>query len=416
MFLSGICANTIAMAMMLLIAVGLLLGGVAGFFIGRSTSPRPAPPATTEREAHLLRQVKELSAELQKTARERAGDLTIASQIPMIVKRLGQRLSPGAIPGIAVRTTKEIFLASAAGFFALKKEEGGFQLVEGVGFPAGWKGIRRFSSTEGILGAAARQQIVVAKEEYLAGMKGWPTPPGTLEEAGFFPDIAAPVVWGGKTFGALVFAGAEGSLGAKRPYVSMLADMVASAFQNSIAVETADMEASTDPLTGAYNRTYLVRRFESELRRARNYTSPLSVLLMDIDHFKQVNDTYGHAAGDAILKQLAALIRKNTRSSDFVVRYGGEEFVSVMTSANQDQAFLYVDRLRETVAAGEFPVPGNDVPLKVTISVGVSSFPDDGQTTTDLLKAADQALYTAKAGGRNRVVRASRVGLDGKPF
>jgi two-component system cell cycle response regulator len=129
-----------------------------------------------------------------------------------------------------------------------------------------------------------------------------------------------------------------------------------------------------------------------------------------------VNDTYGHAAGDAILKQLAGMIRKNTRSSDFIVRYGGEEFVSVMTSANKDQAFLYVDRLRRMVADTGFPVPGHDAPLKVTVSVGVSSFPDDGQTTTDLLKAADQALYAAKAGGRNRVVLASRIGLDGKPF
>jgi diguanylate cyclase (GGDEF)-like protein len=404
------------MAMMLLIAVGLLLGGIAGFFIGRFMAPRPKPPSAAGREAHLLRQVQELSADLQKTTMERAGDLTIASQIPIIVKRLGQRLSPGDIPGIAVRITKEIFLASAAGYFALQKDEGDFSLVCGVGFPDGWKGIRRFSSTEGILGTAARQQIVVAKEEYLAGIKEWPTPPGTLEEAGFFPDIVAPVAWGGKTYGALVLAGNAMFLGGKRPYVSMLADMVASAFQNSIAVETADMEASTDPLTGAYNRAYLARRFEAEIRRARNYMSPLSVLLMDIDHFKQVNDTYGHAAGDAILKQLAGMIRKNTRSSDFIVRYGGEEFVSVMTSANKDQAFLYVDRLRRMVADTGFPVPGHDAPLKVTVSVGVSSFPDDGQTTTDLLKAADQALYAAKAGGRNRVVLASRIGLDGKPF
>jgi diguanylate cyclase (GGDEF)-like protein len=196
----------------------------------------------------------------------------------------------------------------------------------------------------------------------------------------------------------------------------MLADMVASAFQNSIAVEAADLEASTDSLTGLYNRAYFARRFEAELRRARNYMAPLSVLILDIDHFKKVNDTYGHPAGDAILKKLAEIIRKFTRASDFVVRYGGEEFVVVMTASNQDQAVQYVDQLREKVAGAEFAVPGHEHPLKVTISVGVSSFPDDGQATTELLKAADQALYAAKAGGRNRVVRAARVGLDGKPF
>ncbi len=163
----------------------------------------------------------------------------------------------------------------------------------------------------------------MAKEDYLAGMKSWPLPPGTLEEAGLLPDLVAPVVWGGRTYGALVLSGSAVPLGGKRPYASMMADMVASAFQNSIAVETADLEASTDPLTGLYNRAYLSHRFEAEVRRARNYMDPLSVLLLDIDHFKKVNDTYGHPAGDVILKKLAEIIRKVTRASDFVVRYGG---------------------------------------------------------------------------------------------
>jgi len=404
------------MAMIFLILTGLLLGGIAGFLAGRFAGRGPELPRETDKEIRLRRQVQELSAELQKTAKEAAGNLTIASQIPIIVKRLGQRLSPGAIPGIAVRTTKEIFLASAAGFFALRKEDGNFCLVEGVGFPSGWKGSRRFSSSEGILGTAAQQQIVVAKEDYLAGMKNWPVPAGTLEETGFFPDIVAPVVWGGKTYGALVLSGSVEPLGGKRPYISMLADMVASAFQNSIAVEAADLQASTDPLTGIYNRTYFALRFEAEVRRARNYMAPLSVLLMDIDHFKQVNDTYGHPAGDIVLKKLAEIIRKVTRASDFVVRYGGEEFVLVMTAANQDQAYIYANWLREMIATAEFPIPGLNAPLKVTISMGVAAFPDDGQSTADLLKAADQALYAAKAGGRNRVVRAARIGLDGKPF
>jgi diguanylate cyclase (GGDEF)-like protein len=404
------------MAMILLILGGLLLGGIAGFAAGRLAARSPGPPPETDNEIRLRRQVQELSAELQKTAKERAGDLTIASQIPIIVRRLGERLSPNAIPGIAVRTTKEIFRTPVAGFFAFRKEEGGFHLVCGVGFPDEWKGKRTFSSTEGILGTASQQQIVVTKEDYLAGMRNWPLPPGTLEEAGILPDLVAPVVWGGNTYGALVLSGSAEPLGGKRPYASMLADMVASAFQNSIAVEAADLEASTDSLTGLYNRAYLARRFETELRRARNYMAPLSVLILDIDHFKKVNDTYGHPAGDAILKKLAEIIRKFTRASDFVVRYGGEEFVVVMTASNQDQAIHYIEQLREKVAATQFAVPGHVPTLKVTISAGVSSFPEDGQSTADLLKAADQALYAAKAGGRNRVVRAARVGLDGKPF
>jgi diguanylate cyclase (GGDEF)-like protein len=404
------------MTMMLLMVAALLLGAIAGFVAARLTGRRPEPPQKTEEEIRLRRQVHELSAELQTAAKERAGDLVIASQMPIVVKRLGERLSPGAIPGIAVRTVREIFRTPAAGFFALQKGGDDVCLICGVGFPDDWKGRRRFSTSEGILGAALRQQILVTKEDYLAGMKTWTLPPGTLEEAGFPPDVVAPVAWGGKTYGALVLSGSAIPLGGKRPYISMLADTVASAFQNSIAVESADLEASTDPLTGLYNRAYFARRFEAELRRARNYMAPLSVLILDIDHFKRINDTYGHPAGDVILKKLAEIIRKTTRASDFVVRYGGEEFVLVMTSSNQDQAFLFMDRLRGTVAATEFPVPGHDAPLKVTFSAGLSSFPEDGQSTADLLKAADQALYAAKASGRNLVLRAARIGLDGKPF
>jgi diguanylate cyclase (GGDEF)-like protein len=403
------------MAMMLLIAAGLLLGGIAGFVAGRYTA-RSAEPLETDEKIRLRRQVQELTAELQKTANERAGDLAIASLMPIIVRRLGERLAPGAIPGISVRTAKEIFRTPTTGFFAFRNEQADFCLACGVGFPDGWKGSRGFSSTEGILGTAAQQQIVVTKEDYLARRKGWPLPPGTLEEAGVLPDVVAPVAWGGKTYGALVLCSSAVPLGGKRQYVSMMADMVASAFQNSIAVEAADLQATTDPLTGLHNRAYFARRFEEELRRARNYMAPLSVLLLDIDHFKNINDTYGHPAGDVILKKLAEIIRTVTRASDFVVRYGGEEFVVVMTSSDQDRAVIYGERLREMVAAAEFAVAGHDAPLNLTISVGVSSFPQDGQSTADLLKAADEALYAAKERGRNRTVRAARIGLDGQPF
>lgn len=196
----------------------------------------------------------------------------------------------------------------------------------------------------------------------------------------------------------------------------MVADMVATAVQNSIAISEKDRQASTDQLTGLFNRTYFNPLFGKELATARETVVPLSVLLFDIDHFKKVNDTHGHPAGDAILKRLAEIVQKSTRSTDVVARYGGEEFIVMMGATNKDQASAYAERLRETIARSPFPVPGHDAPLQVAVSIGVSGFPEDGESPADLVKAADDALYEAKKGGRNRVVRAARVGIDGRPF
>ncbi len=404
------------MSPIILMAGGLLLGGIAGFFAGRLAAARNKTKETSDDEIRLRRQARELSAELRQVREELAHEAATANQIPFIVKKLGEKMKKEAIPGIAVRIVKELFPAPTAGFLKLKEQGGAFVLEEGIGFPPEWKGTRAFSASVGILGAAVKQHIELAKEDYLGGRTEWPAPASSLEESGVFPDLVAPVIWGGKIYGMLVTAGSPVSLARKRPYISMLADMVATAVQNSIAITEKDRQASTDQLTGLYNRTFFNPRFAAEVESARETMVPVSLLLFDIDHFKKVNDTHGHPAGDAILRRLAEIVTKSTRSTDVVARYGGEEFVIMMGATSKDQASAYAERLREKIAGSEFPVPGHDAPLQVAVSIGVSGFPEDGESPADLVKAADVALYEAKKGGRNRVVRAVRVGIDGNPF
>jgi diguanylate cyclase (GGDEF)-like protein len=127
--------------------------------------------------------------------------------------------------------------------------------------------------------------------------------------------------------------------------------------------------------------------------------------MLDIDHFKRVNDRYGHAAGDAVLQTLAALLRQSVRDTEIVARYGGEEFALLMPLTNTDEADAAAERIRQTVASHSFLTPqGKTLPL--TISVGVASFPTDCRTLSDLVEAADKALYAAKNNGRNQVCRA----------
>src|SRR5512139_1240699 len=188
----------------------------------------------------------------------------------------------------------------------------------------------------------------------------------------------------------------------------MLADLAGGALQNAVKGDQLK-SASLDSLTGLYTRRYFTEWFEAELRRANNYRIPLSLFLFDIDHFKAVNDTYGHTAGDKVLRKLGKVIRRHTRGSDLVARYGGEEFVSVMTSSDKEQAFRYAETLRQVIAETKISIPDVERPIGVTISGGISSFPVDGKSSTDLIHAADQALYGAKRKRRNEVVLANPI-------
>ncbi|MGH7529631.1 MAG: diguanylate cyclase [Gemmatimonadales bacterium] len=161
--------------------------------------------------------------------------------------------------------------------------------------------------------------------------------------------------------------------------------------------------AQTDALTGLTNRRGLAEALEQELDRARRYSLALTILLADIDRFKQVNDTRGHIVGDSVLRQVGELLRREARSVDIVARYGGEEFVVVMPETAPPGAAIFAERLRMRVAKRDFADPGED-PLRVTVSIGLATFPDDRVHSADnFVSLADQALYRAKNEGRNLV-------------
>jgi diguanylate cyclase (GGDEF)-like protein/PAS domain S-box-containing protein len=157
-----------------------------------------------------------------------------------------------------------------------------------------------------------------------------------------------------------------------------------------------------DPLTGLYNRRFLNETLQRELARGSREKYPVSFVMIDIDNFKLVNDTFGHAAGDAVLQDLAALLRKNTRGSDIVYRYGGEEFLAVLPKAKAENALLVAEKWRKGFQESAMLLQYGGA--KTSISCGIAAFPRHGLTGADLLACADQALYQAKTAGRNRSV------------
>jgi len=162
--------------------------------------------------------------------------------------------------------------------------------------------------------------------------------------------------------------------------------------------------AVTDALTGLYNRRYLESHFGRLQERLKSSSKRVAALLIDIDRFKSVNDTYGHEAGDVVLRGASNLLRENLRGFDTAVRLGGEEFVVIMPDCSDHVAGLAAERLRRTVEASRFDLPGVEEPLALTISIGVATAVAGEQDLDGLLRAADQAVYSAKEQGRNCVV------------
>jgi diguanylate cyclase (GGDEF)-like protein len=182
-------------------------------------------------------------------------------------------------------------------------------------------------------------------------------------------------------------------------------DRTLSRTREELSVTTRRLEemAITDELTGLYNRHFVWQELKSEFSRTRRFRLDLSCLMIDLDHFKEVNDRYGHPAGDLILKKIASLLSENSREPDTLARFGGEEFIVILPQTDAKGAIVQAERIRMEVERHAFPIEANQS-LQLTISIGVASYPDERvKQFEDLVKIADDALYVSKNSGRNRV-------------
>ncbi|MDY7002063.1 MAG: diguanylate cyclase [Thermodesulfobacteriota bacterium] len=216
--------------------------------------------------------------------------------------------------------------------------------------------------------------------------------------------VLLPLKAGGENFGCLALFTPEPvkMTREQRQVLHSAANHLGLALKNALLYREVKIKADYDGLTRIHSRQYFDERLAEELKRHQRYGYDLSLLLLDLDHFKAVNDTYGHQVGDMVLREVGKILQDTLRSTDFASRYGGEEFTVILPHTDEDKAWQLAERLRERVAKERFTA-GRKI-FRVTTSVGVASMsPGPLPQKTDLLRRADHALYLAKAKGRNQV-------------
>jgi diguanylate cyclase (GGDEF)-like protein len=190
---------------------------------------------------------------------------------------------------------------------------------------------------------------------------------------------------------------------------SLLAHFISVAFSNSMLYQKMEQISITDELTGLYNYRYFKKRLENEILRAKRYSHSLSLILFDVDYFKNYNDVLGHPSGDVALRNIANILKSSIRKSDIPVRYGGEEFCVILPEANINDAKLFAERLRRKIEAYPFEGKKEQPGGKLTISIGVASFPETAESLQSMIDRADAALYNAKRQGRNKTCLISEI-------
>ncbi len=226
--------------------------------------------------------------------------------------------------------------------------------------------------------------------------------------------LCAPILAQGETLGIAHFQATDEAPkmdASELSFKTTFAGQVGLSIANIRLREALRTQSVRDPLTGLYNRRYLEETLDREVRRAARAAQSLGFLMIDLDHFKNFNDTYGHDAGDAVLRETALFLAKGIRAEDFVCRFGGEEFVVILPTADLESSRARGERLRSKMRELTIMYQGKSLGM-VTISVGVAAFPEHGRSPKELMAAADAALYQAKRGGRDRVVVASAPVID----
>jgi len=310
---------------------------------------------------------------------------------------------------------RENFDLDQYGLYLIEGQPKEFALQASAGVTAYGAFPKRAPLDHALLGKAIAENDVVCLASFPGGTEALSAHLGLQAEDGAL--LFIPLFSAAKTaLGVIVlFKASAGSFPASEiRFFRKMAIQMARALERALLFQHTKALSFTDELTGIFNRRYFNQRFEREMLRAIRYNRPLSVLMVDIDHFKAFNDSNGHIQGDKILRSVTRILDKNLRKADILSRFGGEEFVILLPEIDKAHAMNVAEKLRRAIESTSFPRAKSQPGGKITISIGLSSYPEDAMIGEDLLELADKGLYLAKSQGRNRVCVAKNSRRGGK--
>jgi len=325
--------------------------------------------------------------------------------LPDVVRQLNSHMSQRNIPALLLSTIDQIFEPA---FILIYMTRGKDELVlsnaKGVMGSLARNQTIRFG--QGRVGLVARHQTTMDRDDLQSDSLFLKFTHDHQDIPGVPIDLIAPMVHEGSTQGVICVGRVGKRQRDEKRMIKLVADLGSLALTNSKLFARMENTANADSLTNLSTKRYLNLRLGGLIHDAEQNHTPLSVLIFDIDHFKKFNDTFGHLAGDAILKTVASLMKNQLRADDIAARYGGEEFVVVLPSTAKEDAARIAEKIRKAIETHKFTVAG-EPPRKaaVTVSGGVAAHVTDGASSNEILGAADQALYLAKERGRNQIVQ-----------
>jgi diguanylate cyclase (GGDEF)-like protein len=278
------------------------------------------------------------------------------------------------------------------------KSDRSYELMGTHGFDPPDK--RKFSLRNTVAEVALKNR----QQMYVSNTRGYKLPILPFDAGSVASTLILPLFYEEEILGVVVLL--SGEINPLSSYqielLEVLCNQATISLKNAMLHAEIKRKAITDGLTGLFNHRHFQEKFNKELNRFKRFPRPFSLLLIDIDYFKKINDTYGHPAGDAVLKGVARIIKKTLRDIDVPARYGGEEFATILVGADKQEAVRTAERLRTNIMTAEFDAEGNKI--SVTVSVGIATCPEDAKVKEDIIDRADKALYHAKETGRNKVV------------
>jgi len=382
-----------------------------GFLLGRMGKRGRARSRATSSEAEIVfdasayREIQKAKVRLEQ---ENQAFSEFFQLLTDLTKEVDGRLDISILPRRLMEIVDKIFLPSQVLVFLTDSNAPGHLVLKAAknvpADPGPWRQVR---FGEGKIGWVAQSNTTMDQEDFIREMR---TGGANLDAPGHFRfkvDLCAPMLGDNQqTKGVISVGGITRHPKFEKRLLSMIADLGAMSLLNHRMMEKQRAEANSDGLTSLINKRYLKIRLGEEIHKAEIKHAPVSIFIFDLDHFKRLNDTHGHLAGDRVLKETAQVIKKTIREGDIAARWGGEEFLIILPNTPKEGAVRAAEKIREMLARNIFHDEEGDPLGAVTLSGGVATFPEDGRQQSELIGAADEALYAAKKQGRNMVMKA----------